>query len=70
MTSIKQGEQTFEWGQKKAGFLSEMQMDHCLHSNQFFREKKKHLSDDKLLKNDINVAGEDDTPVILAPNGL
>lgn len=40
-------------------------MDQCLNSI-FFREKKKtHLSDDKLLKNDINVAGEDDAVVIL-----
>lgn len=42
-------------------------MDRCLHSNPFFREKKKHFY---LLKNDINVAGEDDTVVILAANGL
>lgn len=41
-------------------------MDQCLHSNLFFREeKKKHLSDDKLLKNDINVAGEDNAVVLL-----
>ncbi len=36
--------------------------------------KKTHLSDDKhfpwLLKNDINVAGEDDAVVILAAKGL
>lgn len=33
----------------------------------FFMEKKN--TDDKLLKNDINVAGEDDAVVILAANG-
>lgn len=44
-------------------------MDHCLQNNQYFRGKK-HLSDSKLLKNDINVAGDDETPVILAPNCL
>lgn len=45
-------------------------MDRCLHSNLFFREEKTLLSDDKLLKNDINVAEEGDTLVILAANGL
>lgn len=46
-------------------------MSQCLHSNLFFRERKKKrtlLSDDKhfpwLFKNDINVAGEDDAVVI------
>lgn len=34
-------------------------MDLCLHSNLFFRKKENTLlSDDELLKNDINVAGE------------
>lgn len=48
-------------------------MSQCLHSNLFFRDKK-HLCDDKhfpwLLKNDINVAGEDDAVVILTAKGL
>lgn len=43
-------------------------MARCLHSNLFFREEKKHFL--WLLKNDINVAGEDDAMVIEVAKGL
>lgn len=51
-------------------------MARCSHKNLFFREerKKRHLSVDKhfpfLVKNDINIGGENDAVVILAAKGL
>lgn len=50
-------------------------MARCLHRNLFFSEKRiTLLSVDKhfpwLLKNDINVAGEDGVVVLLAAKGL
>lgn len=49
-------------------------MAHCFYGNLFFNREKTLLSDDKhftrLLRSDINVAGDDDDVVILAAKGL